>query len=363
MRRNLVFDLIKLSIFDNADVDLESIKNMDDKSWEWSYDVLAKHGVAALVCNWLGRNAYGITPPPDVLINFVSAETIAKRSYVKLKKIMEKLTLIMSENGIKSLLLKGFSLAAYYPQPELRIFADIDIYAPNDDRKIDGIFASRGVPVKTHFYRHSHMKLGSIAVENHHYLLDVRGRKRFIKLDADLRNSALIYLDSFDAPGLYYPDPYFSLIFNLHHAMSHFIYEGISLKFLVDWIYFFQKEIAFLDSDKIGDSLREHQLLKFAAVMTEVSVRYLGLNYEIVPEYLKHEMSLLPPFVIRKFLDDLFRPYHLIRKRNFLTDRLNSVLGIIRASWKPKIFLDQSAVVFIWNKFLAIMVGESVEAD
>lgn len=363
MKRELVFDLIRLSVGDNSNANFGSLTNLDEESWTWVYNMLAMHGVAAIVCSGIERNTYGIKPPADVLVNFVAADMKSKRSYARLQNLTNKLENLMKANNVKCLLLKGFSLAEYYPKPELRNFADIDIYAPNAEKKVDDIFMSKGVDVHTHFYRHSHVTLGGVKVENHHYLLDVRGRKTLAVLDADLKSVATEHLSSFENAGLYYPDARFSLIFNLHHAMSHFIYEGISFKFLVDWIYFLRKEKTLLETDDIAKTLNQHRLLKFAAVMSYVSVKHLGLDIEYVPEYLRREMNALKPSVKERFIDDLFRPLEVVHKKNIVAERLNSVRRIIRASWKPKEFLGQSAVGFVWNKFLPILMGKTFEAD
>ena len=103
--------------------------------------------------------------------------------------------------------------------------------------------------------------------------------------------------------------------------------------------------------------------MKFAAVMSEVSVRHLGLSSEDVPECIREEMALLKPRLVGKFIDDLFRPYEQIHQRNIVAERLHSVRRIIKASWKPKEFLGQSAVGFVWDKFLPILMGKKFEAD
>lgn len=363
MKRELVFDLIRLSVGDNSNANFGSLTNLDEESWTWVYNMLAMHGVAAIVCFGIERNTYGIKPPADVLVNFVAADMKSKRSYARLQNLTNKLENLMKANNVKCLLLKGFSLAEYYPKPELRNFADIDIYAPNAEKKVDDIFMSKGVDVHTHFYRHSHVTLGGVKVENHHYLLDVRGRKTLAVLDADLKSVATEHLSSFENAGLYYPDARFSLIFNLHHAMSHFIYEGISFKFLVDWIYFLRKEKELLTTDQIATSLRKHGLMKFAAVMTEVSVRHLGLAIEDVPECIRIEIASLKPAVVERFVDDLFRPYENVHKKNILAERFGSVRRIVKSAWKPKEFLGQNALGFVISKAWGILMGEAVEAD
>lgn len=209
------------------------------------------------------------------------------------------------------------------------------------------------------------MTLRGVLVENHHCLLDVRGRKKMAELDADLKAMALEHLSGFDGPGLYYPDVRFSLIFNLHHAMSHFIYEGISFKFLVDWVMFLRREKEYLTVNQmlLASDLSRHGLMKFAAVMSEVCVRHLGLDVYDVPVCVRDEMERLKPKVVDRFIDDLFRSYEQVHQKNIVAERLYSVRRIIKAAWKPKEFLGQSAIGFVWDKFIPILIGRKYEAD
>lgn len=362
MRRKLIYDLLEFALSDDK-ANFDVFKDISAEEWKWTLGMLSMHGVAPLVGNALENVPAELRPQGQILMQFIASNMSACRSYEKLKGLVEKLSDVMVQNDIKCLLLKGFSLAEYYPRPDLRKFLDIDLYAPEGSHKIDEVFGSRDVKVDTDFYRHSHMTLAGVLVENHHCLLDVRGRKRMAELDADLKAMALEHLAGFDGPGLYYPNERFALIFNLHHAMSHFIYEGISFKFLVDWIFFLRKEKELLSSEEIAVALRSHRLLKFAAVMSEVCVRELGLGVDDVPECIRSEMTGLKPAVVERFVDDLFRPYEPSHKKNLFAERFNNVRRIVKASWKPKEFLGQSAFGFVWDKFFPILIGRKFEAD
>lgn len=363
MKREFVFDLLRISLSNGIVEDVDKFGSLDNDLWEGLFRFISMHGVAALVYHGIERIPQDFRPTGSVLMKFIGANVAARRTYAKLNDVVEKIDEVIKQGEIKCLLLKGFTLAEYYPNPELRQFLDVDLYAPDASYQIDKVFMTKGVNVDTGFYRHSHMTLAGVLVENHHCLLDVRGRKLMTELDADLKSMALEHLSKFGVPGLYYPDAQFSLIFNLHHAMSHFIYEGISFKFLVDWIYFLRQERELLTTDQMSLSLKRHGLLRFAAVMSDVCVRYLGLSLEDVPEYIRMEIDLLKQSVVDKFIDDLFRPYEKVHKKSILTERFNNVVRIIKASWKPKEFLDQSAAGFIWEKFLPIMMGKKYEAD
>ena len=87
------------------------------------------------------------------------------------------------------------------------------------------------------------------------------------------------------------------------------------------------------------------------------------MQLEEVPECIRQEMTNLDSRVVDRFIDDLFRPYEQIHQKNIIAERLHSVRRIIKAAWKPKEFLGQSAVGFVWDKFVPILMGRKFEAD
>lgn len=331
--------------------------------WDWAFSVLSMHGLAAFAYSAVEKMPQNVRPAKDVLLKFIAADMTSQREYAKLTALVGKMEDVIRQSEIKCLLLKGLSLADYYPKPYTRRFVDIDLYAPGNEDAVDEVFKSRGVAVDNEFYRHSHFKLSGVLVENHKCLLDIRGRDALVELDADLKSMAEKHLSDDKQPGLHYPDAMFSAIFNLHHAMSHFIYEGISFKFLVDWILFLRNEKGLLTTDQMADSLRKHNLVKFAAMMSLFSVHHLGLKMDEVPEYLHAEMSAITSRVEGRFEDDLFRPYEKVHQKSLVAERIGNVRRIIKSAWKPKEFLGQSAVGFVWDKFLPILLGKKYEAD
>ena len=361
MKRELLYGILKLSLSDDR-VGYDIFKDVSAEDWNWVFHTLSMHGLSAFAYNVVEDMPAEVRPPKEVLLKFIAADMSAKKSYVKLKGLVEKIGDHVTAAGIRCLLLKGLSLSQYYKRPECRKFVDIDLYAPDAGSEVDDVFRNGGIVVDNAFYRHSHINLSGVLVENHHCLLDVRGRDKLVELDADLKDMALSHLNRCPAPGIYYPDTYFSLIFNLHHALSHFIYEGISFKFLVDWVLFLRKEHLTTDQN-VAYLLEKHGLLKFAAVMSEVCVKYFGLDLDDVPQCIRTEMLSLKPRVVDRFVSDLFRPYEKVHHSSLVSERLHSVRRIARSAWKPKEFLGQSAVGFVWDKFIPILMGRKFEAD
>ena len=359
--RKRVFALLKGALKDVLP-ESELFRGLSEREWAEVFAVLSMHGVAVFVFDAVGKMPAECRPSPSVLHRFISQSLRLEKEYELIEKLSGKMSSLLADNGIKGVMLKGHTIAVYYMKPFVRKSVDVDIYSPDGGEAIDALFRSKGVTVDSDFYRHSHFYLNRVMVENHKCLLDIRGRNTLKAHDEELKMMVKNYLDPFP-PGLHRPDPLFAGIFNLHHALSHFIYEGISFKFLTDWALFLKGERDVMASYEMKDHLERHSLLKFAAAMTVVAVRYMGLSADYVPSYLAPEMEGLSPEVMDKFVDDLFRPYEPSHSHNIIKERTVNVRRIIKASWKPREFLGQSAFLFVINKFIPILLGKKYEAD
>ena len=358
--RNFVFDILKAAIWK---MPVGVPEGFGAREWSDVYSVLRMHGLAAFAYDAVASLPDQMKPPKEVAMKFISSAIAAEKNYAKFVAVDHEVGEIVRGSGCKALRLKGLTLSEYYPKPFARKFVDIDFYSPDKGDEIDSFFRSKGVTVDDGFYRHSHFHLHGVLVENHKCLLDVRGRRRMRELDKDLKFMALDALAAETAPGMYAPPVCLSAIFNLHHALSHFIYEGVSLKFLTDWIYFLRAEKNVMGTEEMRQSLERHGLMKFAGVMTKVSVKYLAYPEEWLPAYLREAASQIKPSVERKFMDDLFRSYEPSHHKSIVKERMNNVRRIMKASWKPSEFLGQSSVSFVADKFIPILLGRKYEAD
>lgn len=361
MLRQRVWALLDGALNDTAPCE-DLFVGMSDEQWNEVYSVLSMHSVSVFVFDSVSRMAEKCRPSSEVLRRFIFQSLAYEKEFAKLEALTDKMASLMKDNDVKCLMLKGHTIASYYPKPFSRKSVDIDIYSPDNGERIDEIFREKGVNVDSEFYRHSHFFLNKVMVENHKCLLDIRGRKDLKALDDELKRLANDHLSGLGA-GMHAPDAEFSAIFNLHHALSHFIYEGISFKFLVDWVLFLRAEREVMASEWIKEALNRHRLLRFAAAMTSVSFRYMGLSRDDVPEYIAVEADRISDEIISRFTDDLFRPYEPSHSHNIIKERTVNVRRIIKASWKPREFLGQSAFVFVMNKFIPILLGRKYEAD
>lgn len=357
-----IFNLLSAYLH-GKEVEEDLFTKLNEDEWELLVSTLSLHAMTSV-------GYYGLAPliekgmaPEKVKMKIIHEVLSAERSNTMMQALVGKLHEFFKEANVKCLLLKGPSLAAYYKKSCDRKYVDLDIYSPNQGKKVDELFRSKGVKVHDDFYRHSGMILNGVSVENHHYLLDVQGRSYQVERDNDLKALAIKYLEDIEEPGLYYPDAKFSTMFNMHHALSHLIYEGISLRFILDWGLFLKSETIVVKSPEVESLLRKHNLMKLAAAMSKVLVDKMDYPMAELPDYLIKEISLIDDRLMSQFYEDLFRKYEVIKTKNLLRDRFMTVRRILRASWKVRAFLGESPFAFVVGKIIPILRGKKFEAD
>jgi len=259
----------------------------------------------------------------------------------------------LKKNDIKALLLKGSALAQYYETKEFRQFGDVDIYSPTDFDKIDDILKRIGNHYELECYRHSQCSVNGITVENHFYLTDARWKKKWAKLEDYLSQEAKTYLQKADGTGLLYPDEMFSIIFYLYHTQAHFIYEHISVRFLLDW-YYLLKNCKQIDEVELETCLREFGLTRIAGYVTAMCIKRLGMKEDIIPSFISEEAKRVNPSQLKRFEDDMFDTSHTGFTSNSFKDRFNRIFTFYHDRWKINEFLGISFSQFVGQKVSAI---------
>lgn len=353
--RLLLYNLLKLAVNDNAsNLSLEKIYSAK------VHTLAIRQGVAGIA--FCGIRKYMTIQGVDKeqLGDYIHAydkwfDTFASRilHHDKILWLQSSLSNYLQEAGIKALVLKGLSIANYYDDACLRSFVDLDIYSPADYQKLDEILKSISTNFSMDYYRHSECRVKDVMVENHRYLTDVRGQSRFYNLENFLQDEAAASLASIHGGGLYYANECFTFVFFIYHALSHFLYEKLSLKFLVDWCVMLKgrKE---LEDDILDQKLKEFGLMHFAAAITALCMDRLGLLEEFVPKSLLSESKSIKQDLLDRFEEDMFVQEYEKFSTNSLRDRLKRGKGLYKKSWKIKEFLNVSTTAFLWEKVRAL---------
>ena len=104
-------------------------KTPSDSEWRSIYKAAQKQTVVGFAFEALERlHNKGIRPPQDILYEWIGSCEQIKKQNILLNKRCAEITLVVSDAGFRSCILKGQGNVALYPYPLSRISGDIDIW-------------------------------------------------------------------------------------------------------------------------------------------------------------------------------------------------------------------------------------------
>lgn len=207
--------------------------------------------------------------------------------------ILTKAWSALVQADIHPVLLKGFALAQYYPQPYLRQWGDIDLYVGQKNYH-KGCEVLRDVfPNATHpeeedeEFKHFNFEFGNTMLEMHRISMGFhhpRDRKYYESLeDKYLTKDG----PSFQAEGLSIitPEETFNVFFTFLHAWHHFTETGMNMKQVCDVAVLLHTKREVIDRVRLKEMLMKLHLMEVWQLLMYIMVQYLGVSQEECPFY------------------------------------------------------------------------------
>ena len=327
---DILFSLQRLSLGTRADeMDFSAFTKAD---WQEVIDLSFEQGVAAIAVDGL-QKLCGQHPEMELALDSPELEDLkyewfgsvfqAEEDYKKYVDDIASLAKAYSEAGIEMMVLKGYGLSLNYPVPAHRPVGDIDIYL-NDDpslrqaqgkldsgqarlpawRRGDEVIRRRGIAIDYSHHHHSVFSWRGQMVENHYDIVNRYAGKSgrmeddmFKQMATEGRKEVVV-----DGIKVYLPSATFNGIFLLRHASAHFAGSHITLRHLLDWALFVDKQWKEIDWPFVTDWLSRLGLIKFFSCMNAISIDYLGIAAEKFP-VLERDAALE-----RRVLEDILHP-------------------------------------------------------
>lgn len=309
--------------------------------WAEAYRMAAEQGVLAIA--WDGVQRLGAdhsTLPRRLRLQWaLNTERIECR-YRRQKAVAAELAERFREEGLRTVVLKGLAVSACYWRPEHRPAGDFDCYLMGRSDEGDRIARKAGAEVRCDFYKHSLIIYKGLTIENHRYCTAIRGSRRAKKFERELqRVLAEGGTTRIDDTPLEAPPDLFQALFLTHHALGHFLSEGIALRHLCDWAVLLRTCADRIDWPHFAELGRRYGLLPFADAMTRLAVRQLGVP---MPAYAVASR----PEAEERLLHDLFDTSHRVYNMGARAWRLRLMLlgNTLRSGWKYRLFTDTTAL-------------------
>ena len=228
----------------------------------------------------------------------------AIKNSIKTDRILE-LVNRMKNAGIDVIIIKGIDVARYYANPECRVSSDTDLLIkPEDEQKAIKFLKNEGFNVKLRIKTNNHSvgvhpELGMI--ELHVTLLPDFFKKEVLK-KWDFEDN--LFENKVEV--LFYKLPYYSLnytenlMFLTHHMIKHFMFNGISLRMIMDNALYSKNNIEKIDKQQYKNALKETRYYYVMQLLFGVAVKYFGFSktdFPIEPIICNEDISMI--------LDDL----------------------------------------------------------
>ena len=281
------------------------------------------------------------------------AQKIAAQSKHK-REVVMKMGGWLAEDGLSTMIIKGFSLAVLYPQPYLRESSDIDIYSGEGYDAVNACLKKHGLHIGRADGHHVHINIDGISVEHHFALHNSR-----VKNGMEGPTKVLLQLAAIDrkptmVPGICFPNPTFTALYTVWHAHKHFLSEKIELRHVIDWALSL-KQLSGSEARTVQEVKCGSPWGRFADTLTAIAIHRLQLPTDWFPQMEVGAASEIGPELEQKVWDDIMSSGHTAHGRTSNHRRMNIARRTLQNRWKFAAYADISAERFLWKEFVGYM--------
>ena len=197
-------------------------------------------------------------------------------SYKKLQ-VEAEIIGVLKQNGIRSCVLKGSSVALNYPNPLIRTMGDIDLLVDEANyEKAILLFASQKVIDDNLHDFHVGFDYKNIRIEIHKQITESKA------LVCEFLKDAMEHIELKSCEGFCVPvlSVEYQAISLLEHMLRHFRDNEFVFRMFCDWVCFVENIPIDIWNDKICPILEKTNLVKFSDALNKCAGVYLGLDLQ-----------------------------------------------------------------------------------
>lgn len=292
-----LFALLRAAFGNERPGDAQSVTRLDDAGWRRLCELAAYQGVLAVAWDGLRKTESLPAVPREVRIGWaVNVERI-EANYARQKALIARLAGFLNDNGIRTMILKGYALSLCYPVPEHRPCGDIDIWLYGQRARADALLrANWGVEIDEDKHHHTTFVADGVMVENHYDFINIHAHASSRLCEQYLQEAARqpggeIVVESTAADGptlsgrIMIPPANLHALFLVRHAGAHFAAERIGLRHLADWMLFVTRYHDRIDWPWLECIARELGTHRFLNCLNALSIDCLGMDAALVPPF------------------------------------------------------------------------------
>ena len=194
--------------------DKSMLTGLSATDWESLYTFAKQHTVTGLLYGGLQLLPDGAGIPEDILLRLISRIGKVSNHGKTMRNLTVALKDYFSSKGVHPIVMKGVETAAYYPDPDLRLYGDVDLYFFPEE------FDKAAVVTEKRFGKLRRDPDGSL-----HFKVD--------NIDIDIHRDYFgLHVSADKLPPI--PSPEAILLMHSAHILHHAIASGIGLRQMCD---------------------------------------------------------------------------------------------------------------------------------
>jgi hypothetical protein len=219
-------------------------------------------------------------------LQFLGMPNHQRKLYRQHGQAVADLARFYAQHDIPMMLLKGHGLSLNYPKPALRPTGDIDVYLFGKWKEADrAIKQELGIEVPLGIGHHTFFDFHGEHIENHFNFMDIRSCQSYKKIEVEFKQMAQDkrHFTELEGQTIYLPSPNLNALFLLRHASKHFSLVGLSLRQVLDWGFFVEKQGKQVDWFWLVERARHYNMHHFLSCIDQICIEHLGFSPSIFP--------------------------------------------------------------------------------
>ena len=306
--------------------------------WQTVMRIAEHHATLPLICDVASKLEDGQRPDAEMLQWMKNQMRANLFFHMRLKQTLLQAVSMLREHDIEPVLLKGFGLAQYYPNPNLRQFGDIDLFVGLENyheacavlRALPGSYNWGVIPDSG---RHFNLEFGDYSLELHRASSEAVDDEeddtyREIERQGLLLNARKVELEG---AVLSIPSVEFTVFFTFYHAWHHFLTTGVGWRQLCDIALVLHAYYGQLDLEQFRRDLESLHLMNPWQTFGCLIVQQLGLPEAEMPFFdaRKHrKASKLYSRIMEEGNFKRKRSFKERRPKRYLPRKMHSVICI-----------------------------------
>lgn len=344
--RNLLCELIKATLCGG------SVEPATEEEWQRCFDMALAQNVLAMTFPVMTSLPKELRPSFVLWSKWIAyTQNMAQQSEYK-REVVKKIGSWLAEDGLTTILIKGFSLSVLYPRPELREFSDIDIFSGKDYDAVNTCFAKHGVKVDNVDGHHAYLKADGISVEHHFAFHNTNVKRGLEGPEEVLQRLAVKDWRPTSIKGICFPNTAFTALFVGWHAYEHFLQEKIQLRHVIDWALVL-RQLSESDARILNEAKCNSRWGKFTDTLTAIALHQLHLPQEWFPQSELESAKTVSSVREQRVWNDIINTTPTPHSHSSNIRRIYIAKRMLKNNWKYKTYSNMSASQFVLKETIA----------